>query len=75
MPKYDAQPERILNIHTPDQKKPIRIEAWKYYEIVDELRCRGVDYQNACDAAKWAGRVRESNVKYTQIPHYILTVM
>ena len=74
MPRYDAHQERILNIYTPDQKKPIKIEAWKYYEIIDLLRERGVDRQQAYDAAKWAGRARDFCEKYTQIPHYILSL-
>ena len=74
MPKNDDQPERILNIYVTDQKKPIKIEAWKYYEIIDLLRERGVDRQQAYDAAKWAGRARDFGEKYTQIPHYILSL-
>ena len=74
MPKYEQQADRTLIIQTPDQKRPILIEAWKYYEIIDLLREHGVDRQQAYDAAKWAGRARDLSEKYTQIPHYILTI-
>ncbi len=74
MPKNEQRSDRMLIIQVPDQKKPIKIEAWKYYEIIDLLRERGVDRQQAYDAAKWAGRARDVNEKYTQIPRYILTI-
>ena len=74
MPKNEQQSDRMLIIQAPDQKKPIKIEAWKYYEIIDLLRERGVDRQQAYDAAKWAGRARDFGEKYTQIPHYILSL-
>lgn len=75
MPKNEPQTDRTLIIKVPDQKRSIRIEAWKYYEIIDLLRELGVDRQQAYDAAKWAGRARDLGEKYTQIPHYILTIV
>lgn len=74
MPKYIPPPELILSIQSPHRKKPYRIAAWKYYEIIDLLREQGVERQAAYDAAKWAGRTKESKATYTQIPEYILEI-
>ena len=75
MAKYNPPPDMTLCIHVPDRKRPIKIAAWKYYEIICLLREHGVDMQAAYDAAKWAGRTREINATYTQIPQYILKII
>ena len=44
-------------------KSPIRIEAWRYWSIMDALQWYGVDRQAASDLAKWCGRTHEELAK------------
>ena len=40
-------------------KNPVRLEAWRYWSIVETLRWFGIDRQTAYDAAKRCGRTHE----------------
>ena len=40
-------------------KKPIKIESWRFYSIMDALRWMDVDRQKAEDTAKKCGRTHE----------------
>ena len=40
-------------------KKPIKIDSWRYYSIMDALRWMDVDRQKAADTAKKCGRTHE----------------
>ena len=63
----------ILTIRLSDRIRGFCIEAWKYWEIIDELRSRGISKEQAYAAAEWAARTRTSGA-YTDIPGWILTV-
>lgn len=73
MGKNDIQPEKILLIRSFGREKTMKIEAWKYWEIVDELINRGISRKQAHAAAEWASKMR-SKGRYTDIPNLILTV-
>lgn len=36
--------------------KPVKLETWRYWEIVGELRYMGVERFEAYDAARWCAR-------------------
>ena len=59
--RREDQPERKVLVTIRSSIKRIRnstvtLESWKFWEIVEELRCFGADRITAYDAAKWAGR-------------------
>lgn len=58
MPKYELPPEKILIIRDISKGRPVKIEAWRYWSIAEDLGWRGITRQEACDAAKWAGRAK-----------------
>lgn len=51
--------DRLIAIIRKDGKNPIRLESWRYYSILSELRWFGVDYLTATEVAKWCGRTHE----------------
>lgn len=51
--------EDLTAVIRRDGKKPIKIDAWRYYSIMDALRWMDVDRQKAADAAKKCGRTHE----------------
>ena len=51
--------EDLDTIIRQEGKKPIKIESWRYYSIMDALRWMDVDRQNAEDTAKKCGRTHE----------------
>lgn len=73
MPKYEEPPDKILTIRSFGRERGARIEAWKYWEIVDLLKTRGVGQEEAYDAASWASGVKTKG-KYTDIPNMVLSV-
>lgn len=73
MGKNDIQPERILTIRSFGREKAMKIAAWKYWEIVDELINRGVSRKQAHDAAEWASKTR-SKGQYTDILTMVLII-
>ena len=40
-------------------KNPVRLEAWRYWSIVETLHWFGIDRQTAYDASKRCGRTHE----------------
>lgn len=58
MPKIEQSPEKILIIRDISKGRPVKIEAWKYWSIVEDLGWRGITRQEAYDAAKWAGSAK-----------------
>lgn len=58
MPKIEQPPEKILIIRDISKGRAVKIEAWRYWSIVEDLGWRGVSRQEAYDAAKWAGRAK-----------------
>lgn len=44
-------------------KRKEAFESWKYYSIVDILRDMRVPLLPAYDAAKWAGRAKDGDMK------------
>ena len=51
--------DRLIAIIRKDGRNPIRLESWRYYSILSELRWFGVDYLTATEVAKWCGRTHE----------------
>ena len=51
--------DRLIAIIRNDGRNPIRLESWRYYSILSELRWFGVDYLTATEVAKWCGRTHE----------------
>lgn len=51
--------EDLTAIIRQEGKKPIKIESWRYYSIMDALRWMDVDRQKAEDTAKKCGRTHE----------------
>lgn len=51
--------EDLDSIIRQEGKKPIKIESWRYYSIMDALRWMDVDRQKAEDTAKKCGRTHE----------------
>lgn len=79
MPRDLLTDQPILTLLIQDRSRKFiptirKIESWRYYEIIDELRSLGVERQAAYDAAKWASRCRESGVQYTGLSDYILRI-
>ena len=52
------QPERkvYVTIRSTTQRKAVKFESWRYWEIVGELMFRSADRLDAYDAARWCGR-------------------
>lgn len=69
-------PQLILTIKDKWKKfkAPIKIEAWKYYEIVDILRSFGIGQVDSYEAAKWSAMARRNGETYTKLKDYILTI-
>lgn len=42
-----------VTIRGENKKKPVKIESWRYWEIVGELQFIGIDRFEAYDAARW----------------------
>ena len=57
--KVSIPTEELNAVIQKSGKRPIKIEAWRYYSIVDVLRCYGIDRQEAHDLAKWCCRSHE----------------
>ena len=55
-------------------KPAIKIEAWKYWEVVDILRTNGVGREESYAAAKWASDNRSKGTCPINIPDLILMV-
>lgn len=51
--------EDLDTIIRQEGKKPVKIESWRYYSIMDALRWMNVDRQKAEDTAKKCGRTHE----------------
>ena len=51
--------EDLDTIIRQEGKKPIKIESWRFYSIMDALRWMDVDRQKAEDTAKKCGRTHE----------------
>lgn len=56
-PKIES--EDLTAIIRQEGKKPIKIDSWRYYSIMDALRWMNVDRQKAEDTAKKCGRTHE----------------
>ena len=57
--KTKIETEDLTAIIRQEGKKPIKIDSWRYYSIMDALRWMGVDRQKAEDTAKKCGRTHE----------------
>jgi hypothetical protein len=51
--------DRLIAIIRKDGRNPIRLESWRYYSILSELKWFGVDHMTAQEVAKWCGRTHE----------------
>ena len=51
--------DRLIAIIRKDGRNPIRLESWRYYSILSELRWFGVDYLTATEVVKWCGQTHE----------------
>ena len=51
--------DRLIAIIRKDGRNPIRLESWRYYSILSELKWFGVDHITATEVAKWCGRTHE----------------
>ena len=51
--------DRLIAIIRKDGRNPIRLESWRYYSILSELKWFGVDHLTATEVAKWCGRTHE----------------
>ena len=51
--------DRLIAIVRKDGRNPIRLESWRYYSILSELKWFGVDHLTAQEVAKWCGRTHE----------------
>ena len=56
-PKIES--EDLIAIIRQEGKKPIKIDSWRYYSIMDALQWMDVDRQKAEDTAKKCGRTHE----------------
>ena len=56
-PKIET--EDLTAIIRQEGKKPIKIDSWRFYSIMDALRWMNVDRQKAEDTAKKCGRTHE----------------
>lgn len=57
-----AQQEYILVLKEAGSKKQFRRASWKYWEILEELMFRGIEYQKAQAAAKWATSAKPGDI-------------
>lgn len=64
--------ESTLVIRDISGKRIFRIEYWKYYEIVNELRSLGIDQDRAYDAGKWSMRAKPGD--NLQVARYRLEI-
>lgn len=56
-PKIES--EDLTAIIRQEGKKPIKIDSWRFYSIMDALQWMDVDRQKAADTAKKCGRTHE----------------
>ena len=55
--KEQTQERKVyVTIRSVTQRKAVKYESWRYWEIVGELMFRSADRQDAYDAARWCGR-------------------
>lgn len=55
--KEQIQERKVyVTIRSTTQRKAVKFECWRYWEIVGELMFRSADRQDAYDAARWCGR-------------------
>ena len=75
MAKEKQTPERkvLVTIRSQAGKKPAKLEAWRYWEIVGELTWRGVDRIIANETAHWCFRTAKPGER-RELPDYGVTV-
>lgn len=57
------QQDTIVTISGGETSLTVRIESWKYWEIMGELRWKGADRNQALDTAKWCMRAESGSEK------------
>ena len=55
--------ERKVYVTIRSQRKPVRLETWRYWEIVGEMQFQGADRFEAYEAARWCGRTAKPGDK------------
>lgn len=71
------QQDTIVTISGGKTSLTLRIESWKYWEILGELRWKGADRNQSYDNAKWCGRAdpgSEKTIKISGGPDILLKV-
>lgn len=61
------QQDTIVTISGGETNLTVRIESWKYWEIMGELRWKGADRNQSTDGAKWCYRAEPGSEKSIQI--------
>lgn len=57
------QQDTIVTISGGETSLIVRIESWKYWEIMGELRWKGADRNQAFDTSKWCMRAEAGSEK------------
>lgn len=74
MAKKDQRKLYVV-IRSDAVRKPEKLEAWRYWEIVGELTWRSADRLEAYDAAKWCGLTAKAGDRRTLYPGITLEVV
>ncbi len=62
------QQDTIVTIKGGKKSDTIKLDGWKYWEIVGELTWRGADRSQSTDNAKWCSRAEPGSEKSILIP-------
>lgn len=63
MKKQNTERKVYVTIRSAAGRRPVKIETWRYWEIVGELQFMGADRFEAYDAARWCARDAKPNDK------------
>lgn len=73
--KEQIQERKVyVTIRSATQKKAVKFECWRYWEIVGELMFRSAERQDAYDAARWVARFAKKGDKRELAPDITMEV-
>ena len=68
--KANYQQDTIVTIKGGKKSDTVKLDGWKYWEIVGELTWRGADRSQSTDNAKWCGRAEPGSEKTVLLAGY-----
>lgn len=73
--KEQIQERKVyVTIRSTTQRKAVKFEIWRYWEIVGELIFRSADRLDAYDAARWCARFAKPGDRKELFPDISLEV-